>query len=75
MDTDTERVVLLAQIALEGVTLSPEVQDACSTATLRAILDVAVRRSARGLEPMQYVARTTGLKPRVYPAYGALPCP
>jgi hypothetical protein len=68
-----DRVLLLAQIALEGVTLSDEVQAAAGNGVLGAILDAARRRSAQGLPPLQYVTRKKGQTKYVYPAYGALP--
>lgn len=71
--TTRDRVLILAQIALEGVTLSDEVQAAAGNGVLGAILDAARRRSAQGLHPLRYVTRKNGQTKYIYPKGGALP--
>ena len=55
-----DRVLLLAQIALEGVTLSDEVQAAAGNGVLGAILDAARRRTSQGLPPLRYAVSKHG---------------
>jgi len=53
--TARDRVLILAQIALEGVNLSAEVQAAAGNGVLGAILEAARRRTSQGLPPLRYV--------------------
>lgn len=58
MEANTERVVLLAQIALEGVRMTPEAQELASSSQLTDILSVAQCRSAhRESQATYYVIR------------------
>lgn len=60
---DTDRVLLLAQIALEGVNLSAEVQGALSDAAARSILAASRYRNFHGLAHPRYVVSRGDVTP------------
>lgn len=51
-----ERLLLLAQIALEGVRMTPEAQEIATVERLQGILTTAIRRSAVGGGQHRYIA-------------------
>lgn len=53
--TDEARLLLLAQIALEGVRMTPEAQEIATIDRLQRILTNAILRSAVGDAQRQYI--------------------